>query len=127
MSRGYPHTATLWMRDGEGSDRRGRWRRRVLDGVRWAENRGASAGPGGDVPKASWSAVVPMVFSGYVDPARLADGRALGGAEWTIRRGDRMALGESFAASPPPSARTVEASETVCKGRRPHHVEAAGS
>lgn len=123
----YPHTVTLWMLDGEGPDRRARWRRRVLDGVLWSERRGASSSQGGDAPKASFSAVVPFVFSGYADPAKLAGGRALGGAEWTVRRGDRMAPGESFAAAPPPSAHAVMAVETVCRGRRPHHLEIEGA
>lgn len=127
MSGAYPHAATLWMRDGEDQGHRARWRRRVLDGVLWSEQRGAAAGAGGDVPKDSFSAVVPLVFSGYVDPARMTDGRALGGAEWTIRRGDRMALGESYAAAPPPSARTVQTAETISRGRRPHHIEASGA
>lgn len=123
----YPHTTTLWMRDGEGADGRARWRRRTLYGVMWSEQRGASASSGGDVPKASLSVVVPMVFSGYVDPARLADGRPLGGAEWTIRRGDRMALGEHVSAAPPPSSYAVTVAETVARGRRPHHIEVSGA
>ena len=43
MSRAYPHTVTVWRRDGEDGERRAVWARRVLRGVRWIEARAKSS------------------------------------------------------------------------------------
>lgn len=117
MSAMYPHTVTVWGKAGE-EGRRAVWRRRTLDGVRYETSVG-------DDP--SFLLMVPAVFSGYVSPADLADGRGLAPAEWTLRKGDRVAPGESLEPEPPAGARTVSQAGEVRLGRRILHIEASGS
>lgn len=122
MSLAYPHTVTLWNKVGE-TGRKASWQRRTFDGVRWEETRGASTGTSGDASEDETLVLIPAVFSGYADPTKLVDGRTLGGAEWTLRKGDRIALGDSLAQIPPETASTVTKATAIRLGRSIHHFE----
>lgn len=126
MSIMYPHTVTLWNKVGE-IDRKASWQRRTFDGVHWEETRGASTGTSGEASKDETLVLIPAVFSGYVDPEKLTDGRTLGGAEWTMRKGDRMAFGDLLDQQPPTTACVVTKARPVLLGRSIHHFEVSCS
>lgn len=110
MSRAYPHTVTVWRRDGEDGERRAVWARRVLRGVRWIEARAKSSG----------------IEDSARDEARLLVPRGTGGCgtSWEPRRGDRAMLGASSSPGPEPQALAVESVEPVRRGRAVDHYEA---
>ena len=110
MSRAYPHTVTVWRRDGEDGERRAVWARRVLRGVRWIEARAKSSG----------------MEDSARDEARLLVPRGTGGCgtSWEPRRGDRAMLGASSSPGPEPQALAVESVEPVRRGRAVAHYEA---
>ena len=110
MSRAYPHTATVWQRDGEDAQRKAVWRRRVVHGVGWTETRAKGAGIEGS----------PQ------DGARLLVPRGTGGCgtSWEPRKGDRAMLGASQSPAPEPRALSIESVQAVRRGRRVDHYEA---
>ena len=110
MSRAYPHTVTVWRRDGEDGERRAVWARRVLRGVRWIEARAKSSG----------------MEDSARDEARLFVPRGTGGCgtSWEPRTGDRAMLGASSSPGPEPQALAVESVEPVRRGRTVDHYEA---
>lgn len=111
MSRAYPHTVTVWRRDGEDGERRAVWARRVLRGVRWIEARAKSSG----------------MEDSARDEARLArpprHGR-MRAHRGSRARGDRAMLGASSSPGPEPQALAVESVEPVRRGRTVDHYEA---
>lgn len=119
MSRLYPHSVTIWRKAGEDASRRAVWRRRTLDGVRWSDRRSRS----GDAAADEAELLIPAVFSGYVPAEDVSAGRELGGAQWTLARGCRVALGSSLASAPPDRALSIESCETIRRGRRISHFE----
>lgn len=120
VSRAYPHTVTLWCKAGEDSERKAIWRRRVFDGVRWTDTRTKS----GDTPQDEVQLLIPSVFSGYIDPLTVAAGHNLGGAQWTLANGTRVALGECLSPEPPPKSLAVKSCKTLRRGRGIDHFEA---
>lgn len=119
VSRVYPHTATLWCRAGEDGGRKALWRLRVLDGVRWTEKRARS----GEAVQDEVHLLIPNVFSGYVAAEDLAAGKALGGDQWTLARGDRIILGAQYGPKPPNASLSIEAVRSIMRGVRVDHFE----